>query len=228
MKKHVIILFGSLFLVLSVKAQDMVVKGKVTLFNTYPVSNLSVQAKKAKSSVLTDSSGLFSISCKKKDIIQIQEKGFMTLSKNVNDESGFLNMNIVFKDSPKNREVVVARGNIKSADLIYGLANLKDENNDYCSFENIFDLIRSKFPTVEVKSSSSGGLGVYLRRGPKSMTLDTQMLYIVDGMRTTSISYINPCEIAKINILSEGASAKYGAGSSNGSIEIFTKRAKVN
>ena len=77
-----------------------------------------------------------------------------------------------------------------------------------------------------MKTGKEGGYGVYLRRGVKSLTLDTQMLYIVDGMRLRDISYINPCEIAGIKILGEGASAKYGAGSSNGALEVTTKRAE--
>lgn len=226
--KRIIFLVGSLFLMLSLSAQSLEIKGKLTLFNTYPLANITVLAKKAKTSVITQADGSFTILCKEKDIIQIQAKGFMTYSQNVNDQNDFLNINIVFKDSPKNRDLVVSRGNIKSEDLLYGLANLKTENNDYCSYENIFVLIRSKFPEVEVKDSPSGGLGVYLRRGQKSLIQDTEMLYIVDGNRNFDISYINPCEIAKILMLTEGAAAKYGAGSSNGAVEIFTKRATLN
>ena len=54
------------------------------------------------------------------------------------------------------------------------------------------------------------------------------MLYILDGMRISEISFVNPCEIAKIRVLTEGASAKYGAGSSNGALEITTKTAPKN
>lgn len=226
--KRLIFLVGSLFLLLSVSAQTVEIKGKVTLFNSFPAANIHVEAKKAKSTALTDANGYFTITCKKKDVVQIQEKGFLTASQNVNDKSDSLHINIVFKDSPKNRDLVVSRGNITNTDLLYGLANLKAENNDYCSYENVFVLIRSKFPEVEVKNTSAGDPGVYLRRGQKSLVQDAPMLYIVDGMRTVNISYISPCEIAQILMLSEGKAAKYGAGSSNGAVEITTKRATVN
>ena len=217
---------GFLFLLLSVYGQTMEIQGTVTFFNAYPASNIQVLAKKAKSSVRTDSSGSFTLICNKKDVIVVQGKAFVTTSKNVDLRTGPLAFNLVFKDSPKNRDMVVRNGNISEANLLYGLQNLQSENNDYCSYEDIFSLIKSNFPEVEVKPSQSGGLGVYLRRGTKSMTLDTQMLYILDGMRTSSISYINPCEIAHISILGEGASAKYGAGSSNGALVIDTKTAR--
>ena len=198
------------------------------MFNTYPVSNIPVFAKKAKSSATTDSNGAFTLVCLEKDVITIQGKAYLTTSRKVDLRTGFLDINIIFKDTPKNRDLVVANGNISSENLLYGLQNLQFENNDYCSYENIFSLIRSKFPVVEVKASPSGGLGVYLRRGTKSMTLDTQTLYILDGMRTSDISFINPCEIASILVLTEGASAKYGAGSSNGALVITTKKAQKN
>ena len=217
-----------LFLVMVVSAQTMEIQGTVTMFNTYPVSNMPVFAKKAKSSATTDSSGAFILLCQVKDVITIQGKAYMTTSRKVDLRTGFLDINIVFKNTPKNRDLVVANGNISSENLLYGLQNFQSENNDFCSYGSIFSLIKSKFPEVEVKASPSGGMGVYLRRGTKSMTLDTQTLYILDGMRTSEISFINPCEIANILVLTEVASAKYGAGSSNGALVITTKKAPKN
>lgn len=228
MIKSVLSVLVALFLASALFGQNTEIQGKVTMFNTYPVSNLPVFAKKAKTTVTTDSAGMFTLLCKEKDVIMIQGKAYQTTSRKVDDRTGMLSINIVFKDTPKNRKLVVSSGNITHENLVYGLSNLQAENNDYCSYDDIFSLIRSQFPEVEVKPNQSGSQGIYLRRGPKSMLQDTQTLYIVDGMRTRDISFINPCEIADITILKEGASAKYGAGSSNGAVVITSKRAPVN
>ena len=126
--KTVILTLLSLFFVISLSAQDLEITGNVTMFNTYPVGKITVSAKKAKTSVITDADGSFTLLCKEKDVIQIQEKGFLGVSKKINARSGPLHINIVFKDTPKNRDMVVARGYIAGEDLLYGLNNLKAEN----------------------------------------------------------------------------------------------------
>jgi hypothetical protein len=215
-----LLLSGSMYL----QAQGTLVKGRVTAFNSYGLNNITVTAKKAKISVTTDEQGLFILDCAEKDVIQIQQKGFLAASRKVDPRRDTEDFNLVFKNSPKNRKLVVEMGHISKDDLAYGINNLGQENNDYCSYPDIFALIQSKFPEVEVRSGSAGGRGIYLRRGAKTLTGDSQMLYIVDGQRLQDISYINTCEIAVIRVLTEGAAAKYGAGSSNGALEIITKK----
>ena len=55
--------------------------GKLIVFNTYPVQNVEVIAKKAKTSVMTDSLGQFSLVCFEKDIIKIKAKSFQPVNK---------------------------------------------------------------------------------------------------------------------------------------------------
>jgi hypothetical protein len=225
LKKAILVLISLIFLS-GVQAQNHVVEGRVTMFNTYPVNNLEIQAKKSKNTATTGPDGSFVLECEDKDVLQVQDKVFLTQSRQVQGETDPLKMNLVFKNTPKNRNLVVSRGYISREDLEYGLRNLMDENNDFCRYTDLFSLIKNEFPMLEVKSTPSGDQGVYLRRGTKSLTQDTQMLYILDGMRMAILSDINPCEIAEIHVLTEIQAAKYGAGSSNGAIEIRTKRAR--
>lgn len=198
----------------------------MSLFSTYPANNIEVRAKKAKTTTMTGPDGSFSLECNEKDVVLIQVKAFDALSKKVESRTESLEFNLVFKDTPKNRKIVVDNGNITREDLDYALENLMDENNDYCSYSDVFSMIKGKFPEVDVRPGPSGESGIYLRRGTKSLSQDTQTLYIIDGMRTSGISHLNPCEIAEIRILTEVRAAKYGAGASNGALEIRTKRAR--
>ena len=225
MKKAIIVLISLIFLS-GVQAQNQEVEGRVTTFNTYPVTNLEILAKKAKKTAQTGPDGRFVLECKDNDVVQVQDRVFHTQSRKVQGEAAPLEMNLVFKNTPKNRDLVVSRGYISREELEYALKNLMDENNDYCSYTDLFSLIKNEFPQVEVKPGTSGDQDVYLRRGPKSLTQDTQMLYILDGMRLATLTDINPCEIAEIRVLTEVQAAKYGAGSSNGALEIRTKRAR--
>ena len=86
-------------------AQTRVVKGKLTTFNQYPVQNVEVASKKAKSTVTTDSLGQFEIVCNEKDVIQIKAKVFKALTKRVDEDDDYVTANLVFHDTPKNREI---------------------------------------------------------------------------------------------------------------------------
>lgn len=225
LKKAIIVLISLLFLS-GVQAQNQVVEGRVTMFNTYPVNNLEILAKKANRTTQTAPDGRFVLECEDKDVLQVQDRVFQTQSWQVQGEGEPLQMNLVFKNTAKNRDLVVSKGYISKEDLEYALKNLMDENNDYCRYTDLFSLIKNEFPVLDVKPGASGDQGIYLRRGTKSLTQDTQMLYVLDGMRMATLTDINPCEIAEIRVLTEVQAAKYGAGSSNGAIEIRTKRAR--
>lgn len=207
-------------------AQSMQVEGKVSLFNTYPANNIEVRAKKAKTVTMTGPDGSFSLECNEKDVVLVHEKAFNALSEKIDSKTENLEFNLVFKNTPKNRKIVVDNGNITREDLDYALENLMDENNDYCSYPDVFSLVKGNFPELDVRPAPSGEVGIYLRRGTKSLSQDSQTLYIIDGQRTRGISHLNPCEIAEIQILNEVKAAKYGAGGSNGALEIRTKRAR--
>lgn len=203
-------------------AQTRVVKGKLTTFNQYPVQNVEVASKKAKSTVLTDSLGQFEIVCNEKDVIMIKAKVFQALNKKVNEDDDYITANLVFHDTPKNREIATGLGYIKHEQLTFALAHMANENNDFCSYSNVMTLIKGKFPGVQIKNTSGGTEGVFIR-GDKSFYGDNEAVYVVDGMRVSDISFINPCEMATIDVLKDGGAALYGADAANGVVVIETK-----
>ncbi|MCP4312347.1 MAG: TonB-dependent receptor plug domain-containing protein [Bacteroidetes bacterium] len=89
-------------------------------------------------------------------------------------------------------------------------ANLESENNGFSNYTDVLDMIKGKFSGVEVKSSPSGGQGVYVR-GQKSLTGVTGALYVVAS------------DIASIDILKDGGAAIYGSRGANGVVVIETK-----
>lgn len=202
-------------------SQTRVVRGKLTTFNRYPVQNVEVMSKKAKSTVMTDSLGEFELVCNEKDIIMIKAKVFQALNKRVNAEDQYISANLIFRDTPKNREIATGMRYITPEQLTFALAHLADENNDFCNYTDVFDVVRGKFPGVQVKSTSSGQ-GIFVR-GDKSMTGENQAIYVVNGVRVNDISFINPCEMVSMDILKDGGAALYGSQAANGVVVIETK-----
>jgi TonB-dependent SusC/RagA subfamily outer membrane receptor len=183
---------------------------------------VQVAAKKAKSSVTTDSLGQFEIVCNEKDVIQIKAKVFKALSKRVDEDDDYVTANLIFQDTPKNREIATGLGYISHEQLTFALAHMADENNDFCNYTDVFSLIKGRFPGVTIRNNSSGSQGVYIR-GSKSIYGDTEAVYVVDGIRVSDVSFVNPCEMSTIDVLKDGGAALYGADAANGVVVIETK-----
>lgn len=223
MKKNIFIMLGVLFLSASIlQGQTRVVYGKLTAFNQYPLQNVEVVARKAKSAVKTDSLGRFSIVAKEKDVIRIKPKAFKPVTRRINEKTDTLEVNLIFVDSKSNRKLATGYGYIDERDLTYATSHLEQENNEFCNYTNIFELIRGRFPGVTVSSSQVGG-AVYVR-GATSINLSSEALYVVDGAVSENIDWIHPCDVRSINVLKDGMTAIYGARGANGVVVIETKR----
>jgi TonB-dependent SusC/RagA subfamily outer membrane receptor len=220
--KTIVLIATCLFFSIAAIGQTRVVKGKITTFNQYPVQNVEVASKKAKSTVMTDSLGQFEIVCNEKDVIMIKAKVFQALNKRVDEKDDFVQANLIFRNTPKNREIATGLGYITPEQLTFALAHLADENNDFCNYTTVFELVRGKFPGVTVKTGESGGQGIYIR-GDKSIHGSNEAIYVVDGIRVADIQFINPCEMATIDILKDGGAAIYGSQGANGVVVIETK-----
>lgn len=202
--------------------QTRVVKGKLTTFNEYPVQNVEVASKKAGSTVMSDSLGEFEIVCLEKDVIMVKAKVFQALNKKVDEDDDYVEANLIFRDSPKNREIATGLGYISHEQLTFALAHMADQNNDFCNYGDVFSLVKGKFPGVNVKTNSMGTDGIFIR-GDKSIYGDNEAVYVVDGIRVGDISFVNPCEMATIDILKDGGAAIYGSQAANGVVVIETK-----
>ncbi|MFO7932526.1 MAG: hypothetical protein R6U78_00460, partial [Bacteroidales bacterium] len=146
--RHTLIISFFIFLAAASFAQTRVVYGKLTAFNQYPLQNVEVIARKAKSAVKTDSLGRFSIVAKEKDVIRIKPKAFKPVTRRINEKTDTLEVNLVFVDSETNRKLATGYGYIDERDLTYATSHLEQENNEFCNYTNIFELIRGRFPGV--------------------------------------------------------------------------------
>ena len=95
-------------------------------------------------------------------------------------------------------------------------------SSGFCNYSDVFTLLKGKFPGVTIKTNSMGTDGVFVR-GDKSMLGDNEAIYVVDGVRVGDISFVNPCEMATIDVLKDGGAALYGSQAANGVVVIETK-----
>ena len=222
MTKRIILFLGIIVLFSSIYAQTRVVYGKLTAYNKYPVQNIEVKSKKSKAMVKSDSLGMFSIVTMEKDKIVIKPRAFKSLIRKVDADTDTLFINLLFIDTKANRELAIGYGYISQQDLNFAVNHLEQENNEFCNFTNIFDLIQGRFPGVTVQRTGTGG-AVYIR-GRTSVNMSNEALYVVDGGPTSNIEYIHPCDIRSIDVLKDASASIYGTRGSNGVVIIETKR----
>jgi TonB-dependent SusC/RagA subfamily outer membrane receptor len=215
-------LLGATLICTAGLAQTRVVYGKLTAYNKYPVRNIEVKTKKSKASVKSDSLGMFSIVCNEEDKIVIKPKAFKTVSRKVDEDTDTLFINLVFINTKANRDIATGYGYISQENLTYAMSHLEQENNEFCNYTNIFELIKGRFPGVTVSSGQIGG-AVYIR-GATSINMSNEALYVVDGGVSTSIDYIHPCDVRSIDVLKDASAAIYGTRGSNGVVVIETKK----
>lgn len=217
--KIYLILATALIITSSAYAQNRVVYGKLTAYNSFPVMNVEVTSKKAKATTTSDSLGNFSIVCLEKDVVLIKPKGFQPVNKKVNADTDSLQINLVFIDTKKNRELAVNSGFITETNLNYAVANLEEENNDYCKYSDIYNLIRgTQGSSVTVSNSGT----ITIRGGNTSFSGMDQALIVVDGQPTTSIDWIRPCIVRSIKVLKGSDANIYGSRGGNGVVVITT------
>lgn len=88
------------------------------------------------------------------------------------------------------------------------------ENNEYCLYNNVFDIISGRFAGVDVQN------GAVIIRGSRSFLGSNEALYVVDGTTVNSIDWITPCETKSISILKDASAATYGSRGANGVVLI--------
>jgi TonB-dependent SusC/RagA subfamily outer membrane receptor len=209
----------ALIITSAASAQNRVIYGNLTAYNSFPVMNVEISSKKAKATTMSDSLGNFSIVCLEKDVIMIKPNGFQSVNKKVSVKDDSLQINLVFIDTKKNRELAVNEGYMTETNLNYAVANLEAENNDYCKYTDIYMLIRATQGS-SVTVSNSGVITI--RGGNTSFSGMTQALIIVDGQPQSSIDWIRPCIVRSIKVL-KGADANiYGTRGGNGVVVITT------
>ena len=200
-------------------AQTRVVKGKLTTFNKFPVQHVEVRSKKARSTVMTDSLGQFELVCNEKDVIMIKARVFQALSKKVNPDDDNISANLIFRDTPKNRDIATGLGYITPEQLTFALAHMAAENNEYCNFLNIYELLKVKFPGLVV-CGTTGNYEVFLRG---TINASDEVLFVVDGYPSANVSGLHPCSIKSIDLKVDGMSSIYGTRGNQGVVVIETK-----
>ncbi|MGJ5641333.1 SusC/RagA family TonB-linked outer membrane protein [Formosa sp. S-31] len=176
----------------------------------------------------TDFDGQFVISVASDAVLQISYIGYTSLEVPVQNRT---TLNLQMQASVEELgEIIVVGYGVQKKELTTG-ANLQVEGEalQKQSTTNALQALQGQAAGVQI-TSTSGQPGESMNvviRGLGSAGSNSP-LYIVDGVQTGDISYLNNADIENISILKDAASAAiYGSQAANGVVLVTTKKGKA-
>lgn len=214
----------ALLVLTQLNAQNRVVYGEVVVFNELRLHNIVVESKKTGTSVLTDSLGQFAVVCAPKDVLKFKSKTFRSKRVRIKPATDSVKVELSFVNSQESVEMAIGYGYISQDKATYAYSNLNNKQEDFCSYGNIYELIRGKVAGVQVGSSNSrpGQDQEIIIRGKNSLMASNTALLVVDGIIVSTIAHISPCEVKRIDFLKDAAASIYGSQGANGVVLIET------
>ncbi|HPG34621.1 MAG TPA: TonB-dependent receptor plug domain-containing protein, partial [Lentimicrobium sp.] len=196
--------------------------GKVLPYVTVLVKGTDIGA-------VTDINGAYTISnLPENATLVFSFVGFQSQEIQVNKQAV---LNVIMSESITglNEVVVIGYGSVQKKDLTTAVSVVKIDDIDKKNMSNLTQAIEGKVAGVRVTQASgdpSGNFSIQVR-GATSITSSNNPLYVVDGMATDDIHFLNPADIESMQILKDASScAIYGARAANGVVLITTKRGK--
>jgi TonB-dependent SusC/RagA subfamily outer membrane receptor len=218
----VMILTSFIFLTIFAGAQEKVIHGLVTTFDSIPLSDAQVRIKSTKQTVMTDSLGQFTAMVNPNDRLKVSAGGFYNQKVKLEERTKFAAINLKLKPGEKNREYAIGYGHVSDRDKLNALATLSNKDVDFSQYSNMYDLIKGRFAGVQVSN------GQIIIRGVNSINSSSAALIIIDGVPVdgSALNSIPPVQVRSVNVIKDGSAAIYGSRGANGVVVIETKSGK--
>ncbi len=201
-------------------AQQRQVTGRVTgASDSQPIPGVVIKVKGKTGGTASDANGNYTIAAQSGDVLQFSSIGFVIKEATVT-AAGNINVTLA-DDNQELDEVVVVGYGVQQKKLVTGATvQVKGETLQRQSTTNALQGLQGQTPGVQIASTSGQpgeamrvtirGLGTIGNSGP---------LYVVDGVLTGDITYLNAADIESIDVLKDAASAAiYGSQAANGVI----------
>lgn len=230
-KERKVLLWTFIFLTLcSIQGYTQVrtITGQVSsVSDGQPVPSAAVKVKGKAGGISTNIQGGFSISAATGDVLEFTSIGYQR--KEVRVGTGNV-LNVQLEDDIKALEEVVVVGyGVQKKKLVTGAtAQVRGDDLQKQSTTNALQALQGQAPGIQI-ASTSGQPGESMRviiRGVGTIG-NSGPLYIVDGVQTPNINYLNPSDIESIDVLKDAASAAiYGSQAANGVVLVTTRSGK--
>ena len=228
--KKTILLLSMVFVAQFIWAQTWQVSGVVTAKEDgYPLPGVNVIVKGLTGvGTVTDLDGKYSIKVPKGNSLSFSFIGYKEVVKTINANEV---INVILESDTKLLDEVVAigYGTMKKSDLTGSVTSIKSDALQKTPASGLDQALQGRAAgvTVNANSGQPGAAASIRIRGIGSVMGGSDPIYVVDGMITSNISFLNPNDIESTEVLKDAsATAIYGSRGANGVILVTTKKGK--
>ena len=187
---------------------------------------------------ITDTDGSFTIEAENGDIIIISNFGYDEQEYTYTGQNQIKFQLIKSTDTNLEEVVLIGYGVAKKSDVTGAVNQISEKDFNKGSITSAQELITGKVSGVVVTSAGGApgdGQNIIIR-GNSSLSLNSQPLYVVDGVPLNEnniggsrnpLDFLNPNDIESMTILKDAsATAIYGSRAANGVVLVTTKKGK--
>ncbi|MCK9399207.1 MAG: TonB-dependent receptor [Bacteroidales bacterium] len=233
MKEHFYkLIFPVIFICLTTGliAQKQTVTGTVNDGITETgIPGATVLEKGTTNGTITDVKGNYSLTVSSdKDTLIFSFIGYKKIEIPINGRA-IIDVNLYSDQTELDEVVVIGYGTQKKKVVTGAIATVDAEQIGKIPVLRVEQAMQGQAAGVQVtQMSGQPGEAPTVRIRGTGTTMDSNPLYVVDGMVVGGLDYLNPSDIQSIDVLKDAASAAiYGARAANGVVLITTKGGKA-
>ncbi|MDL2221825.1 TonB-dependent receptor [Parabacteroides sp. OttesenSCG-928-N08] len=206
---------------------QILVSGTVLDENKEPMIGVSVLEKGTTNGTVTNLDGEYKLTVKSGSLLVYSYIGYVAQEKPA--VAGIILVEMKEDTRALDEVVVVGYGVQKKSSVTGAISQVKPEDIQNRTISNAPAALQGKTAGVQViQTSAAPGASPTVRVRGYSSNVSSNPLYVVDGIRLSDISGIDPNDIESMEVLKDAASAAiYGAEAGNGVVLISTKKGKA-
>ncbi|MEH0153164.1 TonB-dependent receptor [Limibacter armeniacum] len=217
---------GALLLSTALMAQTKVT-GTISTEAGEPLPGVNIMIEGTTKGVISDLDGRYSVLVSEgESVLVVSYIGYVTQKIEINGRSA-INVSLAEDMEALEEVVVVGYGTVKKKDLTGSVAGVDAAVLAERGTTSPIQALQGSVAGVQINNSTGrvgDGFNLTIRGKNTVNSSANAPLYVVDGVITDGIDFLNPQDIAKIDILKDASSAAiYGSRGSNGVVLITTK-----
>lgn len=215
------------FSVIETQTQDRVM-GKVTDENGVPLAGATITNDATGQTSSSDTNGQFSIQIQESQSLTVTYVGYETQSITYTGQDPM--MIILTEDEQSLNEVVVVGYSSQRRSSITGaIGQVKMSDFENRRVPSVTQALQGQVAGVQItQSTGAPGDGLNVRIRGEGTIGNNNPLYVVDGVPSRDISFLNPADIESMSVLKDAsAAAIYGSRASSGVVVITTRSGKA-
>ena len=232
-------------------SQTKTISGKISDDKGNPIQGATISVRGSKGGTTTDATGAFKLNVPTTaKTLLISSVGFAQQEISIGDKETF-EVSLVASTQSLSDVVVIGYGTARKKDITGSVTSVKAKDFNQGVIASPDQLLQGKVSGLEIttKSGQPGAASTIKIRGNNSIRANNNPLYVIDGVpldgrtakpgldlganglpfgptpESNPLLYINPADIAQIDVLKDASSAAiYGSRGANGVIVVTTKK----